>query len=140
MASFIEIIRFAGWVAIIAGVAFVIPDFWQNAGEPPLIEVVARSAVLAVTIAFMILLFGAVIYQSLNVLFTARDILISGTLLAFPVVLLFMASTAISEKLTFDTVINRAVAFIIFWPLLTLFAFFVMYVFPRIASAVPFGK
>lgn len=140
MTPLAQIFRFAGWAALIGALVFVIPDFWQNLGSKPPAEVAAQSAMLGVGIAFLFLLVGSVIYQRLNAVFSARDALASGAVLALPVILTFIAWVAVSVRPSAEAVISGAIVFIAGWVLFSFFAFVVIYLFPRVVGVMPFGR
>lgn len=139
MAALLEIIRFAGLPAIIASFGFAIPHFWTTGGGSS-IEGFAQSAMMAVMIAFMVLLIGAVIFQRLNTTFPARGALLSGASLALPVAIAFVGWVATGMKPETEAYVIGAIVLLICWIFLTPFAFCVIYLFPRLLGAIPLGR
>ncbi len=140
MTSFFEIIRFAGLPALIAGIAFGVSAIWPIGSEGPSTDVIAKSAMILVGIAFMVLLLGAVLYQVQNGNFSGRSALVSGACLGLPVAVAFMGWASTNMKPEAEAFVFGAIALLIFWLVLTVFSFCAIYLFPRLIGVMPFGR
>lgn len=103
-------------------------------------KVAAKSALIAITMSFLTLLIGAVIYQRRNTLFPANGAFFSGLLFALPVALAFLIWVATSMKPNVEAVALGIVGLLVAWGLFTLFAFVVTFLFPRMIGTVTFGR
>lgn len=103
-------------------------------------KVAAKSALIAISMSFLTLLIGAVIYQLRNTIFPANGAFISGALFALPVALAFFIWVATSMKPNVEAVVFSIVGLLIAWALFTFFAFVVTFLFPRMIGSVTFGR
>ena len=139
MTSFFEIVRFAGLPALIAGIAFGVSAIWLTGSNGQSTEVIAKSAMIFVGIAFMVLLLGSVVYQVQNENFSGRSALLSGACLGLPVAVAFMCWAATNIKPEAEAFVFGTIALIFCWLVITTFSFCVIYLFPRIVGVLPFG-
>ena len=136
MEHFVAIVRFAGLPAFLVGIAFALPDFRSNLGSDSFTKVAARSALVVVAMSFLTLLIGAVIYQLRNTLFPASGAFVSASLFALPVALAFLVLVGTVMKPSAEAAVLGIVLPIVAWVMLTLFAFLVTFVFPRMIGTL----
>lgn len=140
MEPFVAIVRFAGLPAFLVGMAIAVPDFWSNMGSDSFTKVAAKSALVAISMSFLTILVGAVIYQLRNTFFPASDTLVSSALLALPVALAFLIWVGTSMTPSVEALVLSFVGLLVGWGLFALFAFVVIFLFPRMIGSLTFGR
>lgn len=140
MAPLIEIIRYAGLPALIAGLAMGFSVLWPFDGAGPSVDAIAKSATITVAFAFMVLLFGAVLYQVQNETFSGRSAMISGAWLSLPLAIAFVGWVATGMKPEADAFVFGTIALFVTWLGTSAFSFCTIYLLPRIVGAMPFGR
>ncbi|MFB0613626.1 hypothetical protein [Aurantiacibacter poecillastricola] len=140
MAPLIEIIRYAGLPALIAGLAMGFSVLWPFDGAGPSVDAIGKSATITVGFAFLVLLFGAVLYQVQNETFSGRSAMISGAWLSLPVAIAFVGWVATGMKPETDAFVFGTIALFVTWLGTSAFSFGTIYLLPRIVGTMLFGR
>lgn len=132
MKAFHSIFDFVGIIAIILGGAVSVLNFLTNFGSEDLAKSLTKAVMVGILFAYLAFLIGSVIFQIRNNYLQASEVLVTSGLIALPAILTFIAWAFTGNSITAELVFGLLFAFILGWVLFTLFAFIVMFIFPRI--------
>ena len=134
MASLIEFLHFAGWVAIVGALIAFLLGLWQDSTKKPLREAVANAAMMSMMAAFQIILVGAIINQIIHGCVPARDVAASSAAIATPLSLTFATLIFSGAKDIFESTVGAFLGFACSWLGLSAYGFVVMYMMPRLVG------